>query len=223
MNACRWNGLFCLAIAAQATAPSTSLAVLPYFVDFSAPQGIANTTPMFERTGFHGPTGFPGCGASNENCGVISDLIEINKPPLAAVLPATGLAYVDLQGGSIGLITTLYGVDLNPNGSDIIVGGFDPIQPELVFGEEMFTGISQNYLATPLGTISVGELSTRFPNFDLSPFSAAMLNDPSSVVWGIETTVDLSDFPTIPEPTAIFLLGTALLLASGYRARQSKA
>ena len=194
---------------------SQSFAYLPYYVDFRTTIPIA---PFFHDTGFAGPTVGPsgGCPAEFENCGEILDSIFVVNPALRAV-PAVGFAFEQLTGGYQADITTIYGHDLNPSGSDIVAGGFDAAQPELLFTDEKFIGLTQEYLATPLGTISLNELAANFPGFDLSPFDSAVSAEPSSIVYAFRTTVDLSDFAVIPEPSSVVSAVLGLTVLLGYR------
>lgn len=119
--------------------------------------------------------------------------------------------------GSV-ILTTIYGIDVDPVAPDLRIRGFDPHDPEIdsIF-DETYIGISGTpYPATVAMTPTLPELATLLPGFDLSPFSGA----PDSFFYVFRGAVPGSDFQLIPEPASLTLAAVAGLLcaaAAGYK------
>jgi hypothetical protein len=116
------------------------------------------------------------------------------------------------------VVTTMYGLDLNAGGPELMMDGFDPLNPEVQFlsGETLIGNSGTEYYSTSsYGGIPVGELATYFPDFDLSPLSGA---DPSSLVYPFSTTVPGSDF-LVPEPGTAALAFVLAISALAMRRR----
>ena len=114
---------------------------------------------------------------------------------------------IDLNLGDL-RVTTMYGLDANPASSNetATMTGFNNIAPEGIFSGETYIGISQEFPATALGAIPVGELALSFPNFDLSRVVGA----PGSIVYAFTAVVPAAAFELIPEPNSLFLVGIAI-------------
>ena len=118
------------------------------------------------------------------------------------------------------IITTIFGIDLDPNGDPIGVDydmtGFDPNDPEAQVLDETFIGISGTVYpadAAMSPEVAIGDLATLLPGADLSVFSNG---DPNSIVYLFTATLPVADF-TIPEPAAIVLVACALGVFGGRR------
>lgn len=119
-------------------------------------------------------------------------------------------------------LTTIYGVDVDPAGAALLIGGFNPIDPEIdsIFDEMYFGSLSGVwYPATVALTPTMSELATLLPGFDLSPFSGSS----DSFFYLFQGTVPGSEFQLIPEPSTLVLgVGGGLLLLAA-RARRRRA
>jgi len=139
---------------------------------------------------------------------------------LAAPLPVGGAAYgtfstTDFTGTDI--MTTIYGVDLNPGGSSLAMTGFtQPELADLAFSDESFTGNSGTVYDGSGGLVSLADLPGVLPGFDLSPFQG----DPSSQVFVYRTVAPESDF--VPEPPSLSLLGIPALWLGVLRRRRAR-
>ncbi len=109
------------------------------------------------------------------------------------------------------VVTTMYGRDLNPGGTELLMDGFDPLNPEVLFlsGETIIGNSGTEYFSSSnYGGIPVASLSGYFPEFDLSPLSGA---DPASLVYTFSTIVPGNDI-LVPEPSSALL---AITVAAG--------
>jgi hypothetical protein len=117
------------------------------------------------------------------------------------------------------VITTLYGVDLDPNGTSMHLTGFDAVQAaQLSFHDETIIGASGTlYSGVSLGTPTLADLPALLPGFDLS----AIDGDPSSVVYVFQTTVP--HFDIAPEPASWLSagIGVAIFAWASLRRRQA--
>ena len=102
-----------------------------------------------------------------------------------------GVGYVtsnnDKAGRQTSVLTTIYGEDLNPTGSDFKITGFTADDPETAASDESFVGKSGKiYKAGPAALVALSDLAGYLGDgFDLSPF----VGDPSSAVWVFQTTI----------------------------------
>jgi hypothetical protein len=133
-------------------------------------------------------------------------------------VPTGGVAWDTTTDPPSGIttITTMYGVDLNPAGTDLHTTGFDADQAAaLEFQSETFIGNSGTlYSGVSLGTPTLAELPALFPGLDLSLFGG----NPSSVVYAFQTTVPSADIGA-PEPSTAVLAVVACGLMCVLRKR----
>lgn len=150
--------------------------------------------------------------------------IIIPTPSLSDLL---GMFFVTADGddpdGPV-VVTTMYGRDLNPGGTELRMDGFDPLNPEVLFldGETIIGNSGTEYHSSSnYGGIPVASLSGYFPEFDLSPLAGA---DPASLVYTYSTVVPGADI-LAPEPSAVFLAiaGAAGLTLKKRRTRRRSA
>lgn len=111
-------------------------------------------------------------------------------------------------------ITTIYGVDVDPAGTPLLIGGFNPVDPEVdsIFDEMYFATLSGTwYPATVALTPSYSDLPVLLPGFDLSPFTGSS----DSFFYLFQATVPGSEFQFVPEPSTLVLgtIGLGLMLA----------
>ncbi len=111
--------------------------------------------------------------------------------------------------GSDAILTDVYAADLGgplggPDGDVPSLTGFDPSNPQIVPDSgEQFTGQSGTVYPATLVPVTLGDLSTYLPGYDLSQFSG----DPDSIVYVAQATVPISDVITAaPEPATLALL-----------------
>jgi len=139
------------------------------------------------------------------------------------LLNLAGVAYVEEPDDPAGYvrITTIYGEEQTPPGPTPLMTGFPAAgwDGQSVFSDETFIGNSgTGYLGTPLPFLTVADLPTQFPGFDLSVFSGA---DPTSRLFAFETFMPLSDVAVVPEPSALAAmalgLGLLVLVKRGHR------
>jgi hypothetical protein len=90
------------------------------------------------------------------------------------------------------IVTTIYGEDLNPQGTDLAVTGYTSANPEVAILTEAMLGKSgKKYESNPGQVVRIGDLAKVLgPNFDLSPFQ---YGDPDSVVYVFQTTMPVKD------------------------------
>ena len=124
------------------------------------------------------------------NIGWINDL-----PPNSALRQIAGVVYTtspkgNFQKGNV-VVTTIFGQDLNPGGTDLEVTGYMAGSPEVDFLSHATFGKSgKTYNASSSSLVAIGDLAAVLgPDFDLSPFRG----DPTSVVRVFETTVPAKD------------------------------
>lgn len=106
-------------------------------------------------------------------------------------------------------VTTLYGLDLDPDGDGMQLTGFTAAQAaDISFSDEVFIGNSGTlYPATVAALTTLGDLNTWLPGADLSVFQG----DPSSMVYLFRATVPSADFTNVPEPSTVALAGIAVV------------
>ncbi len=89
------------------------------------------------------------------------------------------------------VVTTIYGTDLNPGGSNPQITGYTPGAPEMSYDGQYMIGKSRKtYNAGSPQLVSLAELPALLGStFDLSPFQG----DPNSVVYVFQTTMKARD------------------------------
>ena len=136
-----------------------------------------------------------------------------------------GVAYLgsSTPDSSIGdlIITTIYGLNLDPTGTVLEVTGFDSIVQSLItITDTTFFGNSgTTYAATFNEVHMLAELPALLPGFDLSPFQG----NPSSIVYIFQTTVPAYETLQVPEPPTLACLALGgLLLMGSFKRRYEK-
>lgn len=110
------------------------------------------------------------------------------------------------------LITTIYGIDVEPDGP-LAITGFDSRLVASPASFETIIGASgTHYVSHSTMTVPLGDLATTFPGYDLSIFQG----DPSLVVFAFQTTVPVSDLYSVPEVSTGAMLSLAAIGAAGY-------
>jgi|GEM_PF-6369564 len=137
------------------------------------------------------------------------------RDPHGRALNVKGIAYdaydnPDFTGNV--LMTTIYGIDLDPTGSGLETTGLDTEFASVVsFSDEQFIGVSGTiYHGVPLGTPTLADLPMLLPGYDLSPFQG----DPTSIVYVFQTLAPAADF--VPESSSVVLLGLGALCLATY-------
>lgn len=120
------------------------------------------------------------------------------------------------------LITTVYGQDLTGEGDGLLsLTGFTAASPEIVpLGVETITSpLGNTYMSGSAMTILLSEIGSILPGHDLSWFANG---DPNSILYAFQTYAPYGEFIAVPEPTAITMLGSALLLVGGRRSLRAR-
>ena len=105
-------------------------------------------------------------------------------------------------------ITTIFGL---LNGSQLI--GFDPPSASILSEQGDFGISGAFYPSNSNSLVSVSELATTYPTFDVSDWTG----DPNRIVSVFTTTVPMADFIPTPEPGSLLLLITAIISVAGNR------
>jgi hypothetical protein len=100
----------------------------------------------------------------------------------------------------------MYGADPNPAATDEFaqLTGFTNGDPEVLVSQETYIGRTEEFAAESLGTFQLSELSTAFPELDLS----RVVGDPTSIVYAFRALVPRASF--VPEPGSLLLAGLAV-------------
>lgn len=116
-------------------------------------------------------------------------------------------------------ITTIYGIDMDPNSVTMSLTGFNPLAPEIipVSGETIVTNFGTEYTSFAEYTVTAASLGALLPGYNLSPFAAA---DPSSIFYVFQTDAPIDEILT-PEPASTMLLlsGGLICCVANRRAR----
>lgn len=90
---------------------------------------------------------------------------------------------------------TIYGVDLNPDGTTLSMGGFDAAEPQYSFADESFISPDgTTYPAGPVSVVAIRDVSKFLePGADLS----FLQGNPDDVVYIFDTDIPASGFPTL--------------------------
>ena len=131
-------------------------------------------------------------------------------------VPVSGVTYVESPGGTFSddlVLTTIDGIDLDPDGSALILTGVDAQQPQFsTSGETIIGNSGMLYTSTFATETPIGNLAQVLgPGFDLSPFAEG---DPSSDVYVFQTIVPAADIETsgVPEPATWVLCVSGVML-----------
>jgi hypothetical protein len=126
-----------------------------------------------------------------------------------------GQIYEDVFSASDIVITDIWALDLNPAGDpfDIQLTGFDPTDPEMVpLSDQSIVGQSgTEYFSSLNITTTLGDLSSQFPDLELSGFSG----DSDLIVYVSQTTVP--GFDIIPSPGTLGIFALSPVVAVGRR------
>lgn len=120
-----------------------------------------------------------------------------------AFLQVNGTIPADLNIAAT--VTVVFGTDLNPGGSTVVMGGFDPTAVQM--GGEAITGLSGTSYSDPTGgqLILASNFAQVYPGFDSSFLSSS----PTGMIQTYSINLPLSDLVSLPEP------GVPILLACG--------
>jgi len=232
MRARRWLVPLLLGSFAVMARPTVGFAQIGPLVDFRQLIDIDVATDQYYDTGvywvkwtkFHKDrvriTPNPAFFGSNPN------MIPNNNAG-CGISPATcmvGFGYLDdsAMDGNV-QITTLYGLDANPDASADLatMTGFTPVEPEALFSEETYIGHSQDFVADSLGTFAIGDLGTSplFANLDLT----RIVGDPTSTVVAFRATVPIEALSNVPEPSSFLSTTVGVALGLWWRRRATRA
>ena|ERR1039457_940242 len=167
---------------------------------------------------FRGTTGLfcVVCTLETELDGVMwgSDTITFAVPERP--VSVGGLAFVDIQPFDKFVITTVYGIDLNPSDPSLKLTGFNPGSPQLLplSPEIFFSHFGTRYTSFSQDSVQLSNIGSVLPGFNLSSFANG---DPLSLLYVYRTQVPASEF-VVPEPSLTWLLaGVAPMLACRQR------
>lgn len=181
-----------------------------------------SSAPVLPITPCNPANGFPPVG---NFCGSWSftDSVTIGSEKDRAVKGVSFFSYDTSQEAGQVRITTLYGIDLNPAGNQLLIGGIEPSGPQMTFANERITGggaIPQVNSAHFSERVRLSELSQVLgAGFDVSAIRGA----PESTVQVFQTDVFVTSIASaVPEPStyALFACG---LVAVGLSKRRSLA
>lgn len=131
------------------------------------------------------------------------------------------ISFEDLQPASSVDLYTFMGRQVGDYTGDVgPLQGFDPNNnPSFVAND--FVGLSGTlYPSTVVDIIDASLLASTYPQFDLSSFAGGtgpVTVMSASVIWD-----DIVGIAQVPEPTAIMLFGSALLLIGGHRSQRAR-
>lgn len=150
------------------------------------------------------------------------DKITVNT--IAAAVPILGLAYIGtpIEDVTSNLtVTSIYGIDLNPESSNLLMTGVNSAAPEFipVSGETIIGNSGAEYGSIFMNEIPIEDLGSLLgAGFDLSPFAEG---NPASDVYVFQTIVPTAEV-TIPETASWACLSTAVALSGWLYVRRQR-
>lgn len=177
----------------------------------------ANLTPVSPLTPCSGSVAPPlVCGTANFSDSVIfstySDCPECGFP--YRVVAAAFLMYDDTDSSADVHIKTIYGTDLNADGTELLMGGIDASDPPVSFENELFLATDgTGYRAGSVNQVAISDV----PAFLGAGYDLSFLQGPADeVVYIFDTTIPAANFPSLATFDPSFAVQGASSVKDGF-------